>query len=354
MGQEMSGQTISAQAEMMPLRDECRAGERLSANVVENWERRIGIDPSDSSTGSTLIRLQGRAGLAQYGGDAVEADSPDPDAFESRMYVRQLSQILTFCHLVTPFREVRDERRARKSPWDVLMVGVHTMAGRSVIRQGAHEIAYRPGRLVFVNAAKPFAQQTKSIIDPSGLIIPHEYLGAQRRNLEHVRRPVLSDTLLSRATAAFVRQFASTTVIGDAAEVDTDTESAAVELVGAALGQVDLENHQLADNRLFVRQAALDLIERHHPDPEFTPELIARTLHISRRQLYRHFEESDGSLATLIAERRLLAAHEMLLEDRSLSIAAISIAAGFPSVATMRNRFRARFEMTPNDLRMRR
>lgn len=322
----------------------------LPPQVISDWEQRIGINPA-ISPGPEPIRLRGREGLPYYG-QHVQVEIENPDDFDSVMYIRQLSTMGTFCALHTPFGVVRTHQLMREQPSDDLVVGVHTLRGNSSVRQGTRDHAYRPGQLVIISNSAPYVQRTHSIADPAGLVIPLELLGAQRHTAELARRPVASHTLLSRATAAFIRQFAYDTAAGAATEPDAETERAAVELVRAALGQLNYDRYQLSDNALFIRQAAIDLVERNHSDPDFTPDSIARSLHVSRRQLYRHFEDSDDSLAAIIAERRAQTAREMLLNNRTLSISEVAVASGFPSVATMRNRFRSRFGLSPNELRM--
>lgn len=322
----------------------------LPTQVITDWERRIGIDPAGTDRPNE-IRLKGREGIPYYG-QHVRVDIDDPDEFDSVMYARQLSTMGTFCSLHTPFRVERTAALIHEQPSDDLVVGVHTLRGSSSVKQGTRDYDYLPGQLVIVSNAAPYVEHTRSIADPAGLVIPLEKLGDQRHIAEVARRPVASHTLLSRATASFIRQFAYDTAAGFATEPNAETEHAAIELVRAALGQLNYDRYQLSDNALFIRQAAIDLVERNHCDADFTPDTIARTLHISRRQLYRHFEDSSDSLAAIIAERRAQTAREMLLNNRLLSIGEVAAASGFPSVATMRNRFRSRFGLSPNELRM--
>jgi AraC family transcriptional regulator, positive regulator of tynA and feaB len=323
--------------------------DRLAPKVVNDWKRRIGISHTVSG-GPEPIRVSGVEGMALYG-QHVRLGVDEPDKFDALMYVRRLSLLGTFCGLHTPMRVERDENLIVEQPSDDVIIGVHTLRGRTYVKQGTRDYAYRPGQLVIVSNAVPYLETTHTVADPAGLVIPLELLGSERHTAEHARRPVASHTLLSRATAAFIKQFSADTAAGGATEPNQETEMAAIQLVRAALGQLNYDNHHLRDNELFVRQAAIDLIERNHRNPEFSPESICRALHISRRQLYRHFENTDESLASLIAESRLKTAHDMLLTHPDLSVTEVAAASGFPSVATMRNRFHARFNTTPNDLR---
>ncbi|OZG26162.1 AraC family transcriptional regulator [Williamsia sp. 1138] len=322
----------------------------LAPQVIESWERRIGVE-SGNSRAQERVRLSGPDGMQQYW-QHVRVSVDDPDGFDSIVYVRQLSLIDTFCAIRTPLRVERDDPLITKEPSDDLIVTVSTLPGRAVVKQGTRDYVYRPGQLVIVSNTAPYVETTHSVSDPSGLVIPRKLLGGESGAGEGVRRPVAGLTSLARATAAFIRQFTSDTAVGHASEPKQETELAAIELVRAALGQLNDDNRPLVNNELFIRQAAADLIERHHRDPQFSPESICRALHISRRQLYRHFESTGESLAALIAESRLRTAHALLLTRADMPVVSVAMASGFPSVATMRNRFHARYNKSPNELRM--
>jgi AraC family transcriptional regulator, positive regulator of tynA and feaB len=324
------------------------ATKELSPEAIRDWEYRIGIERG-STRAPIPQRFRGATGLSAYGRH-VAIDVDDPAGFDSIVYARRLSSIGTFCSLDTPRRVERTESLIQDRPSDNLLVAIHTLPGRTTLQKGGRRFACRPGQLMTISNATTYVQRTEAVSDPTGIVIPLSLMGPERVVHELAQRSAVSDTLLSRATAAFIYQFATDTIAGGT-EPRPDTETSAVELVRACLGQVDAESRPLTDNELFVRHAAIELIERNHRDPGLTPATIARTLHVSRRHLYRHFEATDESVATLIADRRLQTAHELLTTDNTLAITEVAAAAGFPSVATMRNRFRARYGVNPIELR---
>lgn len=67
------------------------------------------------------------------------------------------------------------------------------------------------------------------------------------------------------------------------------------------------------DNTLAVRERTTELVELHYREPEFDASRVADELHMSRRQLYRHFAEASESLADMIASRRLEEACDLLI-----------------------------------------
>lgn len=74
-------------------------------------------------------------------------------------------------------------------------------------------------------------------------------------------------------------------------------------------------------------------------------------LHMSRRQLYRHFAQAGESLADMIARRRLEEVCDLLVEQPGMGLEEVAHAVGFSSVSTMRNRFRAEYGMAPTEYR---
>lgn len=101
----------------------------------------------------------------------------------------------------------------------------------------------------------------------------------------------------------------------------------------------------------YLRAAVTDLIERNFRDPDFSVEIVARHLHVSRRHLYRVLAGGTTSLAEMIADRRLEWAQGLLLGPGNLKLEAVAHASGFASTATMRNRFRSKFGCTPDEFR---
>lgn len=96
-------------------------------------------------------------------------------------------------------------------------------------------------------------------------------------------------------------------------------------------------------------------IEDHLADPALDPEAIARHHRISRRHLYRLFEEAGDSVADFIRRQRLARCRAMLGNDAHArrTISEIAFACGFNDATTFGRAFRAAFGMTPRDYRRR-
>ena len=163
-------------------------------------------------------------------------------------------------------------------------------------------------------------------------------------------QPVATGSVLVRTTALFIRRFvqAGSTAVADG---DVAAQQAVVGLVNALLRQQSYRAHRLDDNTLAVRERTTELVELHYRDPEFDVSRVADELHMSRRQLYRHFAQASESLADMIASRRLEEACDLLIAQPEMGLEEVAHAAGFSSVSTMRNRFRTEYGMTATEYR---
>mgnify|MGYP001089118650 FL=1 len=97
-------------------------------------------------------------------------------------------------------------------------------------------------------------------------------------------------------------------------------------------------------------------IEQHLRDPQLSPSLIARKLHLSDRYLRMIFAVSDEAPSAYILRRRLEECARHLRDPRwrSHSITDIAFSWGFNSAPHFARSFRARFHCSPRDYRQQR
>lgn len=159
----------------------------------------------------------------------------------------------------------------------------------------------------------------------------------------------LAETTHVRASRALLAS-----ITGDLAS-GSDTPPRTIDDALASLVQgIVLEHPRAASPD--SREAALDirleaLIDVRHTDPRVDVVQLARELHTSRRQLYRH--APNGAVAGLLTERRLATAAELLLERPDLRIADIAARSGFTSASRLRAQFLRRMGVTPTEYRRR-
>lgn len=101
---------------------------------------------------------------------------------------------------------------------------------------------------------------------------------------------------------------------------------------------------------LEVRLAAL--IEARHTDPNLDVLQLARELHTSRRQLYRHVPAAGG-VAEMLTLRRIRTAKLLLQNHPELTIAEVAQRSGFSTTSRLRAQFVSNVGQTPSLYRQR-
>ncbi|NNH71914.1 AraC family transcriptional regulator [Nocardia uniformis] len=101
----------------------------------------------------------------------------------------------------------------------------------------------------------------------------------------------------------------------------------------------------------FVREQVLDYMRAHCADPGLTVHRIAEGCMMSRRTLYRVFDDFEGGPAAVLRRMRVERACELLART-TLSIAAVANAAGFLTDRHFYRAFRTERGMTPAAFRV--
>lgn len=322
----------------------------LDPELVHSWQRRIGATDPAGYRATRYLRRRGREGLEEYF-PPFEIRAEDPDAFDEVLYWRPMSEVIAFVLLRTPCTMTRSDALIQQFSSSYVIAGTQSTPGGGTVSRGEHRIGHdHPHHLVMVHNNAPFIHESAVVADIAGVWVPTELLGGVTHSDPESMLPTVSDSLLGRACAAFLTRFAHD-VAARGLDVDHDTELMAVDVVRMALRQNGAEELGTQESSDYVQQATRSLIEQHYRDPDFTADSIAQELKMSRRHLYRHFAGTGRSPAALIADRRLARAKELLRRRDSVGLNGIAAASGFASAATMRNRFRAEFGMTPREFR---
>lgn len=123
------------------------------------------------------------------------------------------------------------------------------------------------------------------------------------------------------------------------------------DLMAAAIGSACAggRDHGLRAARLRVIK---DDIERNLAG-DASAQALARRHHVSGRYIRKLFESEGTSLSRFVLARRLAAVHRMLSSRQCahLPISSLAYDAGFSDLSTFNRAFRARFGMTPSDVR---
>jgi AraC-like DNA-binding protein len=97
----------------------------------------------------------------------------------------------------------------------------------------------------------------------------------------------------------------------------------------------------------------LEYVELHLPEPDLSPETLARAHHISVRYLHKLFQQKGTTVGRWILRRRLEECRRDLLRQgrRSRTIAAVAGRWGFTSATHFSRVFRTAYGMSPREWR---
>lgn len=307
----------------------------LSQDAVVRWKRGLGV----GLTGRAPRALSGRNGLAQFS-DAAIAAAEGQSGFEALSYQRTMSMLRAYACLATPFRLTRGAGAGRATGGEVVVV-VHGVSACSHVRVGDEVATLRPGQMAVIPTHTPFALWTTAVTDLTILLVREEALGVADAVL-----PGRSDGLLPHTVAAFVRRFVADAATANRA-VGGEAERIVVELLRATVTHGNRLGRHPSTSAPVVRQRVRDMIEDRYTDPSFSPDSIAQELFMSRRQLYRHFDDTGTTPSRLINQRRLRRAREILSGDERILLDEVAHRSGYTSVSTLRNRFKSEFGIAP-------
>lgn len=322
---------------------------RLDPGTIAAWQSRIGADePLGRNPTRYLLRV-GQQGLDNHI-NTFDVVADPADEFEEFLYWRPLTKLMTFSLLRTPCRTERTPERVRQFRSEFVLVGTQSLPGGGTVTQGGHTRRYsHPRHLVVVNNNEPFTQVSDTVADLAGIWVPLDMIDICSGE-SWLQGPLVDDSPLARATAAYLARFAND-VAARRADIDADTEIAVAEVVRAALALRRADAFPAADSDLYVREIGATLIDHNFRDPEFDVEAVARMLFLSRRHLYRAFAGAGDTPAALIAQRRLTAARALLIRDSRMSLREVAAACGFASAGTLSKRFKSEYGRTPSEFR---
>jgi len=222
------------------------------------------------------------------------------------------------------------------------------LEGRAVVEQDGRGTNLSPGEIVLCDGRRPFRicfdEPFRQIVFQCDRAQLQARLpDADRRTAQSIR----GQSALASVTAGYVASIARQTMgfgVAEAAIAQHVLDILAFTLGGAA-------PREPTSRPLLTRVQAY--IEENLSNPALTPTMIARHHRVSRRLLYRLFDEIDDSVASFIRRRRLARCKAILADDlhRKSGVSEIAFACGFNDATTFGRAFRAAFGVTPRDYR---
>jgi len=222
------------------------------------------------------------------------------------------------------------------------------LTGRAVVEQDGRGASLSSGEIVLCDSRRPFRicfdEPFRQIVFQCDRAQFQARLpDADRRTAQSIR----GQSALPSVTADYVASIARQAMGFGAAE--SAMEQHVLDVLAFTLGGTAAR--EPTSRPLLTRVQAY--IEENLSNPALTPTMISRHHRISRRLLYRLFEEIDDSVASFIRRRRLARCRAILADDlyKKCGVSEIAFACGFNDATTFGRAFRAAFGVTPRDYR---
>ncbi len=184
------------------------------------------------------------------------------------------------------------------------------------LRQGAKSVVVGAGQFLAVSAARTSGYETAPDTTAAAVRLPLDSVGGSGRPVTLTGSAGTRELRLLMAHAQLLHE----TVEGLTAIGANAARNALVELARGILHS-DTDPAETALQPALAR-AAREFVDQGLIDPELSPALLARELHVSVRTLSRAFASTGESAAAYIRRRRLEAARQALTAGLSVTEAA--------------------------------
>ncbi|HEX7006079.1 MAG TPA: helix-turn-helix domain-containing protein [Alphaproteobacteria bacterium] len=287
---------------------------------------------------------------ASYPGLAVDwlADGPIRARFASRPFgdarVTDISN--------TPIRLAHRPQPGADRGYQLVL----QLAGSGSYAHNGRDVVQEPGDLVLLDTALPFDSVFPVDLRVVVWDLPRALLAPLLAEPDEApARRIRGGDGLGAVLAGYAQSLAAEAGRLDApAEASLQLHLCTLAALALGAGPAARDAHRLS-YRMARRQQVFAYIEAHFRDGGLTAERAARDLRMSRRWLHALLDDSELSFGARVARRRVEECRR-LLDDPAydhLSITDIAFGAGFNDLSTFNRQFRARYGMTPRDVRRR-
>ena len=220
--------------------------------------------------------------------------------------------------------------------------------GRTAVEQDGRETLLHTGDVTICDTARPYQLAMEDHAQLAILMLPYEAIPGWERLSQRVCAHTLNDRTTARAALAAVMALLDQP--GDGAGNASPVFQAVQMMLSALLHCATAPDKLSAATTLDV---AHQHVLAHIDDPELSPDELAGALHVSRRALYRLFEEHQLTPGRFIRRVRLDAVREALAapENEHRSILEIALDYGFTDSASFSRAFKATFGVSPSEWR---
>ncbi|WP_307817774.1 helix-turn-helix domain-containing protein [Nocardia acididurans] len=223
--------------------------------------------------------------------------------------------------------------------------------GRGRLYQDDRVAEVVPGTLVFYDSTRPYAFDLDDDWGMSVVQVPLSRL-RERTGLTGADLPTAIAIPEQGAVGVVTRFFRDLTRLQH-----TNPEQArllaapALDLLASAVRLAAGQGPPPRSADAFARERVLVYMRRHCTDPALTAQRIALGCKMSRRALYRIFDDFEEGPAAVLRRMRVNIAAELLLRDPLLPVSAVAHASGFATERQFYRSFRHEKGTTPSAFR---
>jgi AraC-like DNA-binding protein len=275
---------------------------------------------------------------------------PSAGRFRARVEVWQYGRSALLAVDSSGFRLERTPRHVRMESPATVSVLFRTR-GRGMFTQFGRDHVVGPGTIALADLTTPYSCSSTGAGRSATFRMPYDQIGLPADLVRRASAALPSSPLyplVHRHLRDLAARAEEISADAGAATFGTATTDLVRALITSAAGDERFHRPAMAESLLTRVTAYIGL---HLTEPELSAELIARTHHVSVRQLYKTCAAAGLSLEQWIIDQRLEAARTLLASPagRHRSIAATALGCGFSDPSHFSRRFRDAFGMSPRD-----
>ncbi len=277
--------------------------------------------------------------------------SPEAD-FHNRLEGYQLGHAVFARCVGVPQRFERKLTHILADATDTVMVVLDLEKNAWRADYDGREASSDMGGIRLVDMARPYDSTSQSPYVTLYLMLPRGLLDPQAATLDFHGQVVSEANPTGKMLASHLRALWEAITAITPAEAPMAAKATAALVSGAILASGEPMGADPRPLEKMLLTAGQRFVERRLGDPELSPEQVREHLGVSRSQLYKVFEPAGG-VSAFVQKRRLDQAFDVILQDRTeqMTLAEVGYRHGFRSDAHFSRAFRARFGVTPGQLR---
>ncbi|APE33285.1 hypothetical protein BOX37_04115 [Nocardia mangyaensis] len=244
----------------------------------------------------------------------------------------------------------RSKTQVARTDDEYLLASIH-FGGDACLSQGGRSAHLAPGDMVFYDTSKPYNWSSGLEFEQVVVQVPIRLL-RERPGLGRLELPTAVTVPAASAAGVVAGFFCNLARVQQESPDQADVLArSALDLIGSAVLLTAGERPADTPADSLGRERAMVYLHDHYTDPDLTVDEVAHACYISRRTLFRIFDDTSESLSTTLRRMRVRHAKILLARDRSRSPAAVAFDSGFTSERHFYRVFRQETGMTPGEYR---